>query len=128
MNAVLIVLPDGRRCPELLRALRDAGAHSATIVDNEGLDFVLWRGLRASMARHWDQAGGTGKTVLAVVPDVLTDSVIAEAEHVLAGAAGATAGMILAWGLAHFGCYQGDQAARGEGRAGRQSSLTGGRA
>ena len=99
---VMIALRDGRRFQDLLKAIRAAGAHSATILDNDGMDFQFFRGVRASMDVHAQQT--PGKTVLTLVPDALTESVVEAAEGVLVG----FAGMVCSFSLGHFASFQGE--------------------
>lgn len=118
MNMVMIALRDGRRFQDLLKAIRAAGAHSATILDNGGMDFQFYRGVRASLDdRHAAQT--PGKTVMVMVPNALTESVVEAAEQVLVG----FSGMVCSFSLGHFAAFQGEARApelgrRGEGRAG----------
>lgn len=103
MNMVMIALGDGRRFQDLLKAIRAAGAQSATILDNDGMDFQHYRGVRAS----FDNGAGAhapGKTVLAMVPNALTESVVEAAEQVLVG----FAGMVCSFSLGHFASFQGE--------------------
>lgn len=117
MNMVMIALRDGRRFQELLKAIRAAGAHSATILDNGGMDFQFYKGIRGSLDdRH---AATPGKTVMVMVPNALTESVVEAAENVLVG----FAGMVCSFSLGHFAAFQGEArqaelGRRGEGRAG----------
>jgi hypothetical protein len=103
MNMVLIALRDGRRSPELLKALRAAGAHSATVSDSDGLDFIHFRGVRGSLD-DGRSAPGPGKTIMTLVPDALTESVVEAAEQALVG----YSGMVCAFQLGHFASFQGD--------------------
>lgn len=117
MNMVMIALRDGRRFQDLLKAIRAAGAHSATILDNDGMDFQFYRGIRGSLDDG--QPATPGKTVMTMVPDALTESVVEAAEQVLVG----FAGMVCSFSLGHFASFQGEARAqelgrRGEGRAG----------
>lgn len=102
MNMVMIALRDGRRFQELLKALRAAGAHSATILDSDGMDVLFFRGVRAHMDEPRSHA--PGKTVLTMVPDALTESVIEAAEQALVG----IAGMVCSFQLGHFAAFQGE--------------------
>ena len=103
MNMVMIALRDGKRFQELLKAISAAGAHSATILDNDGMDVVFWRGIRATFDGP-SGSGAPGKTVLTVVPDALTESVVEAAERVLAG----FAGMVCSFQVGHAVAFQGD--------------------
>jgi acyl-CoA reductase-like NAD-dependent aldehyde dehydrogenase len=102
MNMVMIALRDGRRFQDLLKAIKAAGAHSATVLDNEGMDFLFFRGIRAGMEQSHGQGGG--KTVLTMVPDALTESVVEAAERVMVG----FNGMICAWQVGHMVSFQGE--------------------
>lgn len=103
MNMVMIALRDGRRYQDLMKALRAAGAHSATILHNDGTDFQFFRGVRATFEeRHAHPV--PGKTVLVMVPNALTESVVAAAENVLVG----FAGMVCSFSLGHFASFQGE--------------------
>lgn len=103
MNMVLIASRDGRRSQELLKALRAAGAHSATISHGEGFDFFHFRGVRGAMDTDRLTAG-PGVTIMALVPDALTQSVVETAEQALVG----YSGMVCAFALGHFASFQGD--------------------
>lgn len=110
MNLVMIALHDSRGFQDLLKALRAAGAHSATILDNVEMDILFWRGIRATMSAPAG-TGGPGKTVLTLVPDVLTESVVEAAERALVG----LTGMVYAWRVDHSVGFQ------GEARAGERA-------
>jgi hypothetical protein len=114
MNMVMIALRDGRCVQNLLAGLKSAGAHSATILDSTEMDILFWRGIRASLSGP-ACASGPGKTVLTLVPDVLTRSVVEAAERALVG----FTGMVCAWPIDHAVAFQGDMRgeARGEVRA-----------
>ncbi|MFN3431252.1 MAG: hypothetical protein ACK46X_15020 [Candidatus Sericytochromatia bacterium] len=103
MNMVMIALRDGRRFQDLLKAIKAAGAHSATILDNDGMDVLFMRGIRAHMDAPVG-SGAPGKTVLTVVPDALTESVVEAAERVLVG----FSGMVCSWQVGHAVCFQGE--------------------
>ena len=104
MNMVMIALRDGRRFQDLLKAIRQAGAHSATILDTDGLDVLVWRGIRGALEPPAGQEG-SGKTILTVVPDALTAAVIEAAEHILVG----FSGTVCAWSVGHAAVFQGER-------------------
>lgn len=103
MNLVMIALQDGRGFQDLLKAIRAAGAHSATILDNTEMDILFWRGIRASMSAPAGQSR-PGKTVLTLVPDVLTDAVVEAAERAMVG----LTGMVYAWQVDRSVGFQGE--------------------
>jgi hypothetical protein len=118
MNMVLIASRDGRRSQELLKALRAAGAHSATISHGEGFDFFHFRGVRGSLDAERSSAG-PGVTIMALVPDALTQGVVETAEQALVG----HSGMVCAFPLGHFASYQGETRADARGDARREARI-----
>ena len=104
MNMVIIALQDGRRFQEMMKALRAAGAQSATILDAPGVDVLFLRGIRASLNDMGCHETQDGKTIMTMVPEALTQDVIEAAERVLVG----FSGMVCSWPVGHFACFQGE--------------------
>ena len=104
MNMVMIALQDGRRFQDMLKALRLAGARTATILDNPGVDVLFLRGIRASLDDGEPQSPTGGKTIMTMVPEALTQDVIEAAERMLVG----FSGMVCSWPVGHFVCFQGE--------------------
>jgi hypothetical protein len=114
MEAIIIVLPEARRCAEVLDAMRDAGAPGATVFDSQGREFLLWYDAHPALARHWSMDGldrATGKTILAIVPDAMVDLIVLAAERVLDGFSTPNSGMLCTFKVGHFRCFQGDKTA-----------------
>lgn len=114
MEAILIILPSSDRLADLMDAIKDAGAPGATIFDSQGMQLLGWLGTHPALSRHWSLEGAdheAGKTLLTVVPDHLSPTVIAAAERVLGGFSAPYSGMLCSWKIANFRCYQGDKEA-----------------
>lgn len=112
MEAILIVLPDPGRLPQLLAAMQRAGAPGATVFDSQGLQFLSWLGHHPAMARHWNVEGQdpiTSKSVIAIVPEGIADAVVTAVEDVLGGFSTPNSGMLCTWHVAQFRCFQGDK-------------------
>ncbi len=112
MEALLIVLPDPGRLPELMDALKEAGVPGATVLDSQGLEFLSWFGAHPSMARYWSLEGGdrqSSKTILSIVPDAIVPRVLTVIEKALDGFSHPNSGMVCTWPVGHFRCYLGDK-------------------
>jgi hypothetical protein len=112
LQAVLIILPDGRKLQDLLAAMKAAGAPGATVFDGQGQEFLAWYGGHPSLARHWSLEGvdrEAGKAVLSMVPDALVDAVVGACDHVLDGFSRPFSGMLCTWPIGQFRCFQGDK-------------------
>lgn len=116
MNVIMIQLADSRRFAALLAALRDAGAHGATIYDNPGMELLFWHGVRSALAAARPSRPRDGKCVLAFAPTAAMPTLLEAAERVLGGA---HAGLICSWPVDQVESYQGDA---------RAGELVGGRA
>lgn len=112
MEAILVVLPDAKKCQELLAAMKDAGAPGASVFDSQGQELLAWYGAHPALSRHWALDGAdreTGKAILAIVPDTLVDAVVNAADRVLDGFNAPFSGMLCTWRIGRFRCYQGDK-------------------
>lgn len=112
MEAILIIVPRAHKVPPLLTAIAEAGAPGATVIDAQGQEFLTWIGTHPALGRGWELGAidrDAGKAVLAIVPDVIVDAVVAAAERVLDNFDQPYAGMLCTWHIGRFRCFQGDK-------------------